>query len=221
MAQRPELQKGFLGPQPKFAESGLTAVSHKDAEINLDGNKVEVKIQFSKAVKVTANLTNCAKNEELPQHVFTQTRGDVISFMASLPEVGYYKLQIFALLLPDESKTLPGVFNYLVNCTRISNGVITYPKQFAQWKEGCYIEEPTNLDPNSDLSNVKFSAFIPNAKSAAVVADGSWTHLENNGDGLWEGKVNLNPYRFKDAKITLNANYGEENKFSTLLEYRV
>lgn len=221
MAGKPELQKGYLGPQSKFAEFGLSTASHQDPEINIDSNQLEVKIRFSKPTKVTANLTNCAKNEELPQHVFTQTRDDVVTFTVSLPEVGWYKLQIFALLLPDDSKTLPGVYNYLINCSRVSSAVVNFPKQFAQWKEGCYIVSPIYLDPNVSLANTKFEAFIPKVKSAAVVVDGNWTHLNQNAAGLWEGTVNLDSYRFKDAKVTLNANYGEDNKFSTLLEYKI
>lgn len=40
MADRPEIQKGYLGPQSKFAEFGLSAVSHPDPEINIDANQV-------------------------------------------------------------------------------------------------------------------------------------------------------------------------------------
>lgn len=180
-----------------------------------------MKIRVSKPTKVTANLTNCANNEELSHHVFSQTNDDVISFNVSLPVAGYYKLQIFALLLPDDSKTLPGVYNYLINCARVTSDIITYPKQFAQWKEGCHMVSPINLNPNVSLANTKFDVALPNAKSAAVVADGSWTHLTQNEAGHWEGCVNLDQYRFKDAKVTLNANYGDENKFSTLLEYKI
>jgi len=40
MAGKPELTKGFLGAQPKFAEFGLGAVSHVEAEINTNSNQV-------------------------------------------------------------------------------------------------------------------------------------------------------------------------------------
>ena len=180
-----------------------------------------MKIRFTKPVKVTANLINCAKDEEQAVHVFIQTRGDVITFPVSLPETGYYKLQLFALPLPDDSKTLPGVYNYLLNCTKIEKPATSYPKQFAQWKEGCFIDEPVSLGPNSKLKDCHFRVHIPNAKSAAVVAESEWTHLHMNNDGLWEGSVSLEKYGGKDAKVTLNVNYGADNKFSTLLEYRV
>ncbi|KAH3855603.1 uncharacterized protein LOC127871054 [Dreissena polymorpha] len=221
MAGKPELPHGYLGAQSKFEEFGLSTESHFEPEIHTDTNQLEVKIRTSKPSKVTANLTHCGRSEELPQHVFTQTKDNVVSFLVSLPEVGYYKLQIFALLLPDDSKTLPGVYNYLINCTKLSSAIVNYPKQFAQWKEGCYIVEPASLSSHGNLSNVRFEAFIPNAKSSAIVADGTWSHLSRNAAGLWEGRVDLTPYKGRDAKVTLNANYGEDNKFSTLLEYRI
>lgn len=183
--------------------------------------QVEVKIRFSKPVKVTANLTDCSKEEEIPHHVFTQTRGDVISFPVSLPHPGYYKLQLFALPVPDDSKTLPGVYNYLINCTKQDKPATIYPKQYAQWKEGCFIDEPASLGPASKLKDCHFRAHIPNAKSVAVVADTEWTHLHMTNEGLWEGVVNLDQYKGKDTKVTLNVNYGADNKFSTLLEYRI
>ena len=40
MAGKPELQKGYLGAQPKFAEFGLSTASHQDPEINIDSNQV-------------------------------------------------------------------------------------------------------------------------------------------------------------------------------------
>lgn len=221
MSGRPDFSKGYLGAQPKFAEFGLSTVSHDSPEINLEGNEVDVKIKFSKPVKVTANLINCAKEEEQPLHVFTQTRGDIITFPVSLPETGYYKLQLFALPLPDDNKTLPGVYNYLLNCTKITNPATLFPKQFAQWKEGCFIDEPVALGPQSKLKDCHFRAHIPNAKSVAVVADAEWSHLHLNNDGLWEGTVCLDQHKGKDTKVTLNANYGADNKFSTLLEYRI
>ena len=170
---------------------------------------------------MTANLTHCGKSEELPQHVFTQSRDDVVSICVSLPESGYYKLQLFALLLPDDNKTLPGVYNYLINCKKVLTPPSTFPKQYAQWKEGCYIVEPVSLSKAKQLKEVKFEAYIPKVKSVAIVVDGSWTHLTQNDKGLWEGTVDLEQYKGKDTKVTLNANYGEESKFSTMLEYRV
>lgn len=218
---KPELPHGYLGPQPKFAEFGLSTIDHKEPEITSKTNQIEVKIQLSKPTKLTATLTHCAKSEELPANVFSQVRGNVVTFYASLPEKGYYKLQLFGLPLPDESKTLPGVYNYLINCTNVDGPVVGYPKQFSQWKEGCYINSPISLSKDSPLNAAKFEAFIPKAKSVAVVAEGEWTQLTKDSGSMWAGTVDLEKFRGKNSKVTLNANYNDDNKYSTLLEYWV
>ncbi|KAK3603016.1 hypothetical protein CHS0354_037763 [Potamilus streckersoni] len=221
MSGKPELPKGTLGPQSKFSEFGLSTVSHNSPEIETASNQLEVKIRTSNPMKITANIIDHEKSEELQNHVLIQTHGEVVSLVVIIPSTGYYQLQIFALPRTDDSKTLVGVYNYLIHCTKAPVPVNMFPKQFAQWKEGCYIEEPMFLNSKSNLTKVKFRAYIPNTESVAVVAEGEWTHLVKGEDGLWEGEVTLEQYRGRDAKISLNANFGVDTKYSTLLEYRV
>ena len=40
MAGKPDMPKGYLGPQSKFSEFGLSTVNYKEPEINLDKNQV-------------------------------------------------------------------------------------------------------------------------------------------------------------------------------------
>lgn len=58
----------------------------------------------------------------------------------------YLLLQIFAQPLNDTSDSLPGVYNYLINCAATPALPIPYPKQFSQWKEGCYLLTPVDGD---------------------------------------------------------------------------
>lgn len=53
-------------------------------------------------------------------------------------------LQVYGLPFSDPSENLPGVYNYLINCTKTSPNVGAFPKQYGQWKEGCYLYEPTD-----------------------------------------------------------------------------
>jgi len=55
-------------------------------------------------------------------------------------------LQIFAQPLNDTSDSLPGVYNYLINCASVPAPPIPFPKQFSQWKEGCYLFTPVDGD---------------------------------------------------------------------------
>lgn len=221
--QRPDLQEGYLGGQSKFYDFGLGTMSHKEPEITINDNSLEVLIQTTQPMKIMASLINAETKQEYPENVFTQTKGSIVIFLLTLPESGYYKMQIYALPAKDDGKSLPGVFNYLINCTRALQSVYPFPKQYSIWKEGCYLGEPLTLHKDSKLVNVFFKVIIPNAKSVAIVCSGDWSHLKKGDNNMWEGKVEgLNQHRGKDTKVTLNAQYGDdETKFSTLLEYRI
>ena len=64
------------------------------------------------------------------------------SFVVNVPSVGFYKLQIYGLPESAKSSELPGVFNYLINCRKLTQAVFPFPKQYAQWKDGCFMREP-------------------------------------------------------------------------------
>lgn len=221
MAQRPDLPMGYLGHQPKFGELGLSAFSHIEPDIRTNDNQLEIKLKCKDALKVTHQLINCRTDQEVSEYVFTQTLHGVISFIVSLPESGFYKFQLFALPASDDSKSLPNVYNYLIDCVRALHPVFPFPKQYAQWKDGCYLHEPLVLHSQAPLRNVFWKVIIPGANAVAIVADGEWFHLEKKGNHF-EGNTNLEPFKGKDTKVTLNANTGpDESKYSTMLEYRV
>ena len=222
MASRPDVPDGYLGSQPKFSELGLSAMSHIEPEIFLNDNQVEIKLKCNKGpVKVTHQLICCRTDKELSEYVFTQTLHGVVTFIVNLPESGFYKFQIFALPVDDDSKSLPNVYNYLINCNRALLPVFPFPKQYAQWKDGCFLHEPLCLHKDSKLTNIKWKVNIPNAKAVAVVVDGDWHHFEKKGNH-WEGCFSLDQYRGKDKKVTVNANVGpDETKFATYLEYTI
>ncbi|KAK7110914.1 uncharacterized protein [Littorina saxatilis] len=246
MAQeRPELPDGYLGEQPKFSDLQLECISHKNPEFELSqDNEVEIKFRAPKSIKTTSNLIQIKPRrrlsirfgpvstideviqvrteKEFPEYVFTQTQGDVVSFVISFPEHGWYKFQIFALGVDDESKSLPNVFNYLIDVKRALKAVYPFPKQYAPWRNGCYLYSPLILNSSSRLHTVNFKTLIPNAKAVAVVAAGEWSQLKKTTGDIWEGTASLDQHRNKNVKVTLNASFGDDDtKFATLLEYIV
>ena len=94
--------------------------------------------------------------KEFPEYVFTHTQGDIVSFVISFPEHGWYKFQIFALPVSDDSKSLPNVFNYVINVRRAVKAVYPFPKQYAPWRNGCFLFSPLILNSSSRLHNVTF-----------------------------------------------------------------
>jgi hypothetical protein len=220
MSGRPDLPAGYLGTQPKFSELRLQTLTHDSPDFAVDQNsELEIKFKAPRPVKVTTNLLNSNGDKDVSEFVFTQTKDGVLAFVLAFPEAGFYKFQIFALEASDESKSLPNVYNYLIQVKDALRAAYPFPKQYAQWKDGCYLFTPLVLNAKTSLAKVDFKVYVPNAKAVAVVAAGEWVHLTKKGDN-WEGTAALSKHRGKDVKVTLNANYGpDETKYATLLEY--
>ncbi|ESO97033.1 hypothetical protein LOTGIDRAFT_231774 [Lottia gigantea] len=220
MSGKPELPYGYLGAQPKFSEFGMTTLSHNNPEVAVSDNQIEVKFKTTRPVKLTGNLVECANEQEHKDYVFCHTQNDVSSMIATMPNPGYYKLQIYALPCDDDSKTLPGVFNYLINNQGSAKAPTPFPKQYAPWKDGCYLYDPIVLNRSMNLSNIQVKLHVPNAAAVAATVEGDWTHLERDAQGLWAGQLNLDKFKQTGCKVCLNANYGgDKTKFATLLEY--
>ena len=219
MPTRPNLPPGYLGAQPAMSEIGLTTFSHMDPDIATDSNEIEIKFKAKYPLKITHQLLNCRTEEDVSKYVFMQSLYGTLSFKITFPCSDYYKLQLFARKAEDKETSLPNVYNYLIRCDQALCPAVEFPKQYAQWKEGCYLKEPFCLSKDMCLNDVKFNVIIPNAKAAAVVADGEWFHLEKKGNH-WEGNVDLSRFKGKDKKVTLNANTEpDETKYATMLEY--
>ena len=62
--------------------------------------------------------TSAGRSDDMSDYILQQSRGSsAVSFFIKLPKPGLYKLQMYALPFSDTSENLPGVFNYLINCT--------------------------------------------------------------------------------------------------------
>ncbi|XP_050399570.1 hillarin isoform X2 [Patella vulgata] len=232
----PKLPPGYLGPQSKFTEFGLSTASHHDPIIHLDTNTVTIQIRSEAPLRVTGNLLavqDDSSEVEHPEFIFAHTMGSLITFIVNLPHTGFYKLQLYACPVNDSSQQLPGVYNYLINCREVKQAVFPFPKQYAQWKEGCFMYEPgviaSTTGPNGQKISrdrlppqVNFRLMIPKADAVAVVAGDDWTHLEKLQGNEWGGVIDVEKHYGKNTKITVNANYGgDKTSYATLLEYTV
>jgi hypothetical protein len=227
----PNLPHGYLGKQQRFDEFGLSCVSHVDPVIHLDVNTATIAMKAAIPMRVTANLISVESDEEFPDFVFSNCLGNQISFIVNFPNTGYYKLQIYGMPQSDPSQQLPGVFNYLINCRAVTQAVFPFPKQYAQWKEGCFMYEPgvipTNRGPHAKQiqldrlpTKINFRVSIPKAGAVAVVADNQWTHLDRLQGDEWANVVDVSGLYGHGSKLTLNANFtGDKTSYSTLIEY--
>lgn len=165
--------------------------------------------------------------------ILQQMRVGQVFFLARIPRLGFYKLQLFALPEGDRNDSLPGVYNYLIesahNTHRLRGQIMPFPQQFAHWRRGgCYLDTPTEgilgLGPNGRLmssppAELPFTLAIPSAHTVAVVVDEDWTYLERRGD-RWEGSVPMKNHWGCQSRLAVCACYSPDDaNFSTLLEY--
>ena len=104
-----------------------------------------------------------------------------------------------------------------------------FPKQFAQWKDSCYLHEPQNgVLHTGDMrgGQLRMRLFIPKAQAVSAVCGEEWFALNNAGDGMWSSDLELAPLfqalaaQKKLGKLSVCANFGAAKaSFSTLLEY--
>ena len=168
-----------------------------------------------------------ARQDDLSDYVLQQSNGDSMVFHLRLPHKGLYKYQIYALPNSDRSESLPGVYNYLINCHQIAGPCMEFPKQYGQWNEGCFLNYPQDgviTRISAPNSQVPVRVSVPKANSVAVVIGEEWTQLDQKEgpESSWEGTVPLGPHWGKESKMVLCANYGSAKaSYSVLLEYSV
>lgn len=220
-SDRPSVSAG-IGQKPQFQDLKLELKTHKSAEFSTNDNIFDIEMKTPQPLKTTVQLHKHkgGSEEDVQGGVFTQYHDNVLTFHLALPEAGWYTFNIFAKPLDSEGASLPCVFTYLIQCKRALKKVFPYPKQFADFKPGCFIFKPLFLDTTKDLKKVEIKVKVPGAKGVAVTAKDEWTHLTAKGGDLWQGEVSLEQHRGKNVDVKLNARFGDDaTKFATLLMY--
>lgn len=228
----PLLPAGYLGPQPNFRKFGLQNLGYQDPFIQTDAGVLELTFATSAAqpVRMTAQLlyATANRNDDCSDYILQQGNANkgTVTFVLRFSRVGLYKLQVYALPYSDPSESLPGVFNYLINSLAVPSAAVPpFPKQYGQWKEGCFLLEPLdghlvqNRHARTSQGTIHFRLAVPSAKAVGVVIGEDWSHLEQ-ANGIWEGEVPMSDHWGKEHRLSVCANYGAvTSSYSTLLEY--
>ncbi|XP_060595757.1 uncharacterized protein LOC132749861 [Ruditapes philippinarum] len=218
----PYLTEGYLGEQAKFAQYGLTTVSHHEPVIRLDTNKVDIVIGYSEKTRFTTKFKRMDPIQEMNNCVFMQNLGDSMHYSIAVSQPGFYKFEIYALPGSQAGPHFINVFNYLIHVKFVDAYVEPFPKQYPLWKqEGCFVFEPMMIQKGCNYG-VKFRYHIPKAVDVQIKAGDDWHKLEKVEADTYEGyidfsKVNLPP----GSKVKLNVKFGRNNKYDILLEYTI
>lgn len=221
MAQEfPKISDGYLGPQAKFGLYGLSTISHPEPLLELDTNFIEIEIGTTASTRFTTKLLNCTTKKDNNDYVLVQRRSDRMIFVLILPEIAYYKFQIYALPSNEAGHQMVGVFNYVLHPTQILREVVPFPKQYPQWREGGFLYEPLGLPKGFRGAGVRFKYFVPNASEVMIKVGEDWNPLTKYDNDIWEGVADITKNYARDTKVKLNVKYGGKN-FNTLIEYTI
>ena len=127
-----------------------------------------------------------------------------------------------AQLRPPEGVELP-----------VGEASVPFPKQFAPWREGCYLYEPLDglVARPAPGEKLQFALEVPRASKVAVIAGEDWTQLQQLSATeaaanplratAWLGAVELDKaFDKKIGKLVVVANFDvEKPAYRTLLEY--
>lgn len=228
----PVVGAGYLGPQKSFQPLGLSVAGLTDPFIVADSGDAHVSFVTSKPVRMSSQLLYCPpkqEQEDCSEYVLQQNAESLATFVLKLARPGMYKLQIFATAGDDQSESLPGVYNSLIYCRNTLSNLAPFPKQYAPWKDGCYLFEPLDghLQPNrpiqgsaSSYQHVYFRMEVPQASSVMIVVGDDWNPLTQEQPGLWSGEVLMTNYWDKARKVTVCASYTDPaESYSSVLEY--
>lgn len=222
----PDLPISFLGEQQGFRDMGLSTVSHPDPFLQLNSNELTIVLHSTQSLRVTSQLfyvVNDIDEDQCSDYVLHQATKDEIHFQLKLPDLGWYKFQIYAIPLSDSSDSFPLVYNYLIRCGAATITAVPYPKQYGLWKQGCFLYSPQEgkltRQSQTHSEGIHFKMSVPKAHSVAVVIGDDWTLLNQEG-GVWEGMVDVAGNWGIESKAMVYANCDpEESSYSALLEF--
>ncbi|CAH1782646.1 unnamed protein product [Owenia fusiformis] len=225
----PKMSLGYLGKPSSGEELVLTTYSHHDPYIKDAVGEVIIQMKTTRPLRVTSELIHTTNDEDFTDFILQQYEDNIISFVVKLPKAGSYKLQMYALPNTEPSETLPGVYNYLIDCSQAHASLVAYPKQYGHWKE-CYLFEPTHghLDPSKPTRGstnsqqfIFFKIEVPNVSAVAVVVGTDhWTQLDQKQPNVWEGQVTMNWHWGVENRVDVCARRDPSNtSYSTLLTY--
>jgi len=228
----PILPSGYLGPQQAFHGLGLSVTGSVDPYIVVDSGDTSVSFNTSQPVRMSSQLIYSSPThgeEDCTEYILQQSGDNLVTFLLKLTKPGMYKLQLFAVPYTTTSESLPGVYNCLIYCRNTLVNLAPFPKQYAPWKDGCYLVEPLDghLQPNraiqgsaSSYQHVYFSLEVPRATSVYAIIGPEWIALEEAQPGLWNGEVAMDQFWGTVNKVSLVASYDSPpDQFGSLLEY--
>ncbi len=196
-------------------KEGIELISHDDPLILTDSQSLAIKLRFEdKSSKLLTSLSKDGiKNENMSQYRYDSDT-DSYDIDVLFPCSGDFKLDIFSRNDKTEGQNYTLVLSYQIkNTLQITSGEIGFPKCYNS--SICRLYEPTNLYLPKG-SDVLFKMQIKGADQVGIIAKGNnWKYLENKGDNLFEGVVNID---IDEVNVVAKLNQG--GSFTSIYSYK-
>ncbi|XP_067679021.1 hillarin-like [Haliotis asinina] len=157
--------KNKWGPTSSFDEFGLKLVSHKDPKIRIsDSNLCHIELEVPQNINLSFQFLRepDEDNRDYVQMVRLDDRPTIMRFNITLTRSGNYMLSLYARRDKSDDRSLPNVYNYLIQHSRSpmeSNGGIhvTREKSSSIFRKGLFSKKEKHSDKNSDRFSDKSS----------------------------------------------------------------
>ncbi|NBD16623.1 MAG: transglutaminase [Cyanobacteria bacterium] len=193
---------------PGFFQKNIDLVSHRKREIKM-GNQSQIILSVpQKTTVVTALKKN---NQNIPDHYnLVQKEGKTVTIQSTFPELGKYKLDIFAN--STQSQDYVHILTYQITATSINS---PFPKTSIKFQENeGYLYTPLTYQlPNHKM--VEFKLKVQNAIDIQVLntETNEWTQLTRLDD-LFMEKLKVG-----DSPVKVVAQFPGDPRYWTLVEY--
>lgn len=175
------------GPGLRTSEFGFSKFSHTTGVVSTQQGKCNITFHNQQDLELHTVLSReDIKPAGLPlsRHLFCTYTDSKVTVSASLPDVGVYRLGIYARTTPGEDFNPMCDFVLRNSCDQPGP---PFPCVYSAWRRGCVLFEPRSglLEP---LCWVRFRVRVPGAQRVSVVGE-TRTDLKLNKSRVWEGDV--------------------------------
>ncbi|XP_008281409.1 kyphoscoliosis peptidase [Stegastes partitus] len=204
------------GPGTRTSEAGLSKFSHTAAVVSTQQGKCNITFYNQRDLELHSVL---AREESktaafpLSRYLFCTYTDSKVTVSVSLPDVGVYRLGLYARITPAGDFSPMCDFVLRNSCDQPGP---PFPCVYSAWRKGCVLFEPRVglLEP---LSWVRFRVRVPGAQRVSVVGE-TRTDLKLNKSRVWEAEVSSGNGL---QQLKLAASFGESSDMDVLMTFDI
>jgi len=222
-----------------FFHLRLRPWSHKEGTIRTNG-KLHMKFRIDANIPVTVKgtLTCLASGSVSDNYLHIYSTNKTLNVLVNFPDAGEYELRLYGsrneatnpIVDPEKAErdySMLCMYKIVSNRKkeRVSNEIMTFPRQFKKWTKGFYLHEP-QAGYLIAGETYKFRFTLPGVRDIAICAGGKssslWIKISTaeNGD-TWCGELTMDLDTLHCTLVARFKHQPDNAPYSSVLEYQV